>query len=189
MLVHPTHMVLSSATLSNEIFYCLSLSENLVVCVPSTTAKQILFSNHRNRSVVGGKHNLLVYHLDASALNPYSDVLCNTFKYSFVIYWQLLRGTLKGNTLECSTDNKAENQNQLIKYQKNEIERVCTPQPPRKTQVTDKLQRSSSGSKHPTLLLVQLAQTYNTTFKTNKHTVKINIQSTQVKSNQIKCWT
>ena len=134
MLVHPTHMVLSSATLSNEIFYCSSLSENLVVCVPSTTAKQILFSNHRNRSVVGGKHNVLIYHLDASALNPYSVVLCNTFKDSFVIYWQLLRGLLKGNTLECSMDNKVEIQ--LIKYPKNEIERVCTPQPPCKTRVT-----------------------------------------------------
>ena len=56
MLVHLTHMVLSSATISNEIFCGSSLIKSLVVCVPSTTllAKLILFCNHRNKKVVGG---------------------------------------------------------------------------------------------------------------------------------------
>ena len=72
--------VLSSATLSNEIFRCSSLIENLVVCVPSTTVKQILFLNHRKRKVVGGKDSVLEYFLDASAPDPSGIVLCNTFK-------------------------------------------------------------------------------------------------------------
>ena len=42
---------------------------HLVVFVPTTTARQILFLNHMNRKVVGGKHNDLVYYLDVSAPN------------------------------------------------------------------------------------------------------------------------
>jgi hypothetical protein len=65
MLVHQTYLVLFYGTLSNEIF-CGSfiLIENLVVCVPSTTVKQILFLNHRNRKVVGGKDSVLEYYMD-----------------------------------------------------------------------------------------------------------------------------
>ena len=65
-------------TLSNEIFYGSSLIENLVVCVPSTTVDCNLFCNHRNKKVVGGKHNVLVYHVDASTPGPEDPVLCNT---------------------------------------------------------------------------------------------------------------
>ena len=38
-IVHPTQKVLSSATLSNEIFCCSFLVKNHFVCVPSMTAK------------------------------------------------------------------------------------------------------------------------------------------------------
>ena len=50
MFVHLTHLVLSSATLSNEICCCSFLSKILLfICVPTTLAKQILFLNHMNR--------------------------------------------------------------------------------------------------------------------------------------------
>ena len=39
--VHPTYLVLSSATLSNEIFCGSSLIKNLdIICVPTTLAKR-----------------------------------------------------------------------------------------------------------------------------------------------------
>ena len=44
------------------------LIKNHVVCVPSTTANRISFRNHRHRKIVGGKHNVLVHYVDASAL-------------------------------------------------------------------------------------------------------------------------
>ena len=52
------------------------LIENHVVCVPSTTAKWISFCNHKNRKVVGGKHNVLVHYLDA--VHPTHPVLSST---------------------------------------------------------------------------------------------------------------
>ena len=82
MLVHPTYLVLFYGTLSNEIF-CGSfiLIENLVVvCVPSTTVKQILVLNHKKRKVVGGKDSVLEYYVDASAPDLAGVVLCNPFK-------------------------------------------------------------------------------------------------------------
>ena len=56
------------------------LIENLVVSVPSTTADCNLFNNHRNRKVVGGKHNVLLLYLDVSTPCPSGGVLCNPFK-------------------------------------------------------------------------------------------------------------
>ena len=80
MLVDQVQKVLSSATLSNKIFCCSFLVKNLVVCVPSTTADCNLLSNHRNKKVVGGNYNVLVYYKNASAPDPEGAVLCNTFK-------------------------------------------------------------------------------------------------------------
>ena len=80
MILHPTHPVLSFATLSNEIFCGASLIKNLVICVPTTLAKQILFLNHMDRKVVGGKHNVLVHYVDVCAPNPSVIVVCNLFK-------------------------------------------------------------------------------------------------------------
>ena len=80
MFVHLTQLVLSYGTLSYEIF-CGSfiLIGNLVVFVPATTAKQILFLNHMNREVVGGKHNVLVYYVNICAPDPAGVVLWNPF--------------------------------------------------------------------------------------------------------------
>ena len=79
MLVHLTHLVLSTVTLSSEIFYGSLLIENHVIFLGATTAKSISFLNHRNRKVVGGKHNVLVHYVDASASDPSGVVHCNPF--------------------------------------------------------------------------------------------------------------
>ena len=83
MLVHPTHLVLSSATLSFkwDILCSFLIKNHHVVFLPSTTVNQISFSNHRNRKVVGGNHNVLVLYVDASVSNPSDVVLCNPFKW------------------------------------------------------------------------------------------------------------
>ena len=65
------------------------LIKNLVicvcVCVCATTAKRILFQNHRNRKVVGGKHNVLVYYVNASAADPAGVILCNPFQMRYFV--------------------------------------------------------------------------------------------------------
>ena len=81
MFVHPTQKVLSSATLSNEIF-CGSffLVKIFVIFVHATVVEQISFLNHKNGKVVGGKHNVLVHYADFSAPNQFGVVLCNPFR-------------------------------------------------------------------------------------------------------------
>ena len=80
MLVHLTYLVLSSATLSNEVYCGSFLVKNLVVCVPSTTADCNLSNNHRSKKVVGGNYNVLVDCTDVSVPDKKSVVLCNPFK-------------------------------------------------------------------------------------------------------------
>ena len=63
---------------------CSFLTKNLVIFVFATTANRISFPNHRNRNVVGGKHNVLVHYLDVSAPDPSSAVLCNLFKWDIL---------------------------------------------------------------------------------------------------------
>ena len=60
--------VLSSVTLSNEIF-CVHFWPKIMLffCVPTTKARWILFLNHRNRKMVGGKHNVLLHNVNACA--------------------------------------------------------------------------------------------------------------------------
>ena len=53
------------------------LIKTLFIFVPATKAKWILFCNHRNRKVVGGKHNVLVHYVDVCAPNLFGVVLCN----------------------------------------------------------------------------------------------------------------
>ena len=74
----PQKMV-TSAILSNEIFYGSSLIENHSVCVPSTTVDCNLFLNHRNKKVVGGNCNVPGYYKNASAPDLEGVVLCNPF--------------------------------------------------------------------------------------------------------------
>jgi hypothetical protein len=73
--------MLSSTTLSNEIFCGSFLIQNLVIFArATTTAKCILFLNHMDRKVVGYKHNDLVHLVDVSATGLFGVVLCNPFK-------------------------------------------------------------------------------------------------------------
>ena len=55
------------------------LVKNLVICVPSTIVECIFFNNHRNKKVVGGNYNVLVYYKNASESDPEGVVLCNLF--------------------------------------------------------------------------------------------------------------
>ena len=79
----PTHLVLSSVTISNEIFCCsLFLIQNhvIIICVPTTLAKRIVFGNHMNKKVVGGIQNVLVHYLNVYAPDLSDVILCNPFK-------------------------------------------------------------------------------------------------------------
>ena len=94
MFVHPTYLVLSSASLSNKIFCVHFWSKIMLFSVPSTTAKWISFHNHRNRKVVGGKHNVLIHYLDICAPDPSSVVLCNLFIWDilwFIYFWSKIK--------------------------------------------------------------------------------------------------
>ena len=82
--MHLTHLVLSSATVSNEIFCGLFLIKNLVIFVPTTLAKQILFCNHLNKKVVGGKHNVLIHCVNVCAPNLSGFVLYKPFKWDIL---------------------------------------------------------------------------------------------------------
>ena len=54
--------------------------------MPSTTAKWISFSNHRNRKVVGGKRNVLVHYVDVCAPDLSGVVFCNPFKWDILLF-------------------------------------------------------------------------------------------------------
>ena len=77
---------LSTPTLSNEIFCGSFLIQNLAIFVCATTAKWILFLNHRNRKVVGGKHNVLAHYVNASAPDSSGVVLYNYFKWECLLF-------------------------------------------------------------------------------------------------------
>ena len=72
-----------------DILYSFLIKNQVVVFVPSTPAKWISFHNQRKRKVVGGKHNVLVFYVNASASNPSGSIFCKPFKwdilYSFLI--------------------------------------------------------------------------------------------------------
>ena len=81
MLVHPTQKVLSSAVLSNEI-HCCSFWSKILMFVYLPQQRIVIYSTttHRNKKVVGGNYNVLIYYKNASAPNPEGVVLCSTFK-------------------------------------------------------------------------------------------------------------
>ena len=68
-------LMLSSAIFSNEIVSGSFLIKKVCFCVPTTTAKLILFLNHMNKKVIGGTLNVLVHNIDASAPDPSHVVL------------------------------------------------------------------------------------------------------------------
>ena len=93
MFVHLTQLVLSSATLLDEIFCSLFLINKLVIhFLPATEVKWILFLNHRNRKVLGDKHNVVVLHyVHVCASDPACVALWNPFKWDilwFIIFDQ-----------------------------------------------------------------------------------------------------
>ena len=67
MFVYLTYLALSYGTLSNEIFCGSFLIQNLVIVLLATKMKWILFLNHRNRKVVGGKYNVLAHYENVCA--------------------------------------------------------------------------------------------------------------------------
>ena len=56
--------------------------------VGATTVKCLLFLNHRNRKVVGDKHNILVHCVNVCAHDPSSVFFCNLFKWD--ILWFII---------------------------------------------------------------------------------------------------
>ena len=62
------------------------IKNHIVVFVPCTAVKWISFCNHRNRNVVGGKHNILVLYVNTSAPNPSGAALCNPFKWDILLF-------------------------------------------------------------------------------------------------------
>ena len=66
------------------------LVENLVICVPTTTADCNLFNNHRNKKVVGGNYNVLVHYLDVFAPASSGVVLWNPFKW-YILWFILIK--------------------------------------------------------------------------------------------------
>ena len=73
----PTHLVLSSVSLLNEIFcfhFWFKIMFFLCACL-----------NHRSRKVVGDKHNVLKHYVDVSAPDPSVTVICNPFKWDILL--------------------------------------------------------------------------------------------------------
>ena len=81
LIVHQNYLMLSAATLSNEIDWCSVLIKNHSVCVPTITVKWFLSLNRRNRKIVGGNHNVLIHYLKVYAPDSTSVVFCNPFKW------------------------------------------------------------------------------------------------------------
>ena len=115
---------------SFQIRYLVFISDQkswIFLCVPATKAKWILFLNHRNRKVLGGKHNISVYYVNACASDSCGVVLWNPFKWDFLSFnlfenlVVLLPTTLAKQTLFFNYRNK---QNVLEHYVK-----VCAPDP------------------------------------------------------------
>ena len=73
-----------------DILLFILIENHVFVFVPSTLAKWISFRNHRNRNVLGGKHNLLVHYVDVSALDPSGVVLCNPFIWDILLLFILI---------------------------------------------------------------------------------------------------
>ena len=76
MLVHLNHLVLSSVTLSGDILWFI-LIKKLVICVPTTLAKQNFIPQQQDQKVMGDKHNVLVHFLNVCAPKSSGIVLCN----------------------------------------------------------------------------------------------------------------
>ena len=83
---NPSGVVLCNPFKWDILLFIILIKNHVVVCVPSTTAKWITFCNHKNRKVVGDKHNVLVSYVDASAPSLSVFVLCNLFKWDILLF-------------------------------------------------------------------------------------------------------
>ena len=86
IVLHLTQLVLSSATLSNEIF-CIHFWSKIMLLflhLPSIPAKWRSLLNHKDWKVVGGKRNVLLHYGDVSTPVPSGFVLCNPFKWDIL---------------------------------------------------------------------------------------------------------
>ena len=84
MLVHQTHLLLSSATISDEIFCC---SENLVVFLPATKVKQIVFLNHPTYLMLSSatlSNDIFCCSLFLFLIKNYGFCECNNSKMNFI---------------------------------------------------------------------------------------------------------
>ena len=79
-----------------DILLFILIKNHVVVFVPSTTAKWISSRNHRNRNGVGGKHNVLILYVNASAPDPSSVVLWNPFYMRYFVSISGHRGPNNG---------------------------------------------------------------------------------------------
>ena len=86
LIMHQSYLVLSSATLSNEIFCYSVLIKNHTVCVPAITLKWFLCHNHRYRKFVGGTQSVPVHYVDDSEPTLSGVVLCNLFKWVILLF-------------------------------------------------------------------------------------------------------
>ena len=84
IFVHLTHLVLSSATLSNEIFCGSHLVQNHVFCACNNIETNFIPQPHEKK-VIGGKHNVLAHYVNVFAPDSSGAVLCNTFKSDILL--------------------------------------------------------------------------------------------------------
>ena len=86
MLVHPTHLVLSSATLSNKIFCVYFWSKILLFLYfcACHNSKMNFIPQTQEQKVVEGKLNVLVHYVDISAISLFDVVPYNPFKWDIL---------------------------------------------------------------------------------------------------------
>ena len=82
-----------------DILWFISI-KNHIICVP----KWILFLKHRNRKVVGGKHNVLVHFVNVSAPDLAGVVIWNSFTWDFL--WFI---TIEKSCYFCACNNSEMN--------------------------------------------------------------------------------
>ena len=69
-------------------YFVVHFWSKIMFFVGATTVKCILFLNHRNRKVVGDKHNILVHCVNVCAHDPSGVFFCNLFKWD--ILWFII---------------------------------------------------------------------------------------------------
>ena len=93
MFMHPTHPILSFATLPNEIFCGSFWSKSLLfLCLPQQQNEFYSATNEQN--IVGDWHNVLIHYANVSAPNLSGVVCCNTFKWDILWFIILIKNVV-----------------------------------------------------------------------------------------------